>query len=274
MTDRTVGNLLNGVQHTADTLLRTTEGLVGGVNGLLDNTTGGLTSGLTAPVEKLTGGITRHVNDLSDTAIPAIANTTSGVMTSVNAGVAKVTESLNAVTPGIVSKLNPEFANLPDADGSAVLDGAIGNLDELPGSLTHVLGAPDLGERESRFGMSNAHPAGRLLGALPRLGSDGGAECISGCDGPGHGLVGGLLVAPTLRGALGGNGGGGFLVGLTGGSAGQEASAGSAGGGLLGGASAGGDQSGGPQQNGGLISSTFHTTGSIVGGTLKSLKRE
>ncbi len=286
VTDRTVGNLLTGVQHTTDTLLGSTEGLVGGVTGLLNNTTGGLTSGLAAPVEKLTGGITGQVRDLSNTAIPALSNTTSGVLTSVNAGVAKVTEGLNAVTPGIVSKLNPEFADLPNADGSALLDGAIGNLDAVPGSLTNVLAGmtgalgPEFDERESRFGAASADPVGRLLGALPRLGPDGGAECISGCDGHGHGrgqgLVGGL-VAPTLRGALGGNGEGGFLVGLTGGSAGPGASGGRGGGlvgGLVGGASAGGDGPGAPHQNGGLISSTVRTTGSIVGGAVKSLKRK
>jgi hypothetical protein len=285
VTDHTVGNLLTGVQHTTDTLLDTTDGLVGGVTGLLNETTGGLTSGLTAPVEQLTGGITGQVRDLSNTAIPAVANTTSGVLTSVNAGVAKVTESLNAVTPGIIAKLDSDFADIANTDGSALLGGAIGNLDELPASLTTVLGGatgalgPEFGERESRFGAANAHPVGRLLGALPRLGSHGGAECISGCDGHGHGqgLVGGL-VAPTLRGALGGNGEGGFLVGLTGGgSAGLGASAGPSGGlvgGLTGGASAVGDETGGPQQNGGLISSTVHTTGSIVGGTLNSLKRK
>ncbi|MGF1620715.1 MAG: hypothetical protein ACFCUR_08885 [Rhodomicrobiaceae bacterium] len=283
VTDRTVGNLLTGVQYTTDTLLGATEGLVGGVTGLLNNTTGGLTSGLTAPVENLAGGITGQVRDLSNTAIPAVASTTSGVLTSVNAGVAKVTESLNAVTPGIISKLNPELVDIPNADGNALLAGAIGNLDELPGSLTHALGGAtgvlgqEFGERESRFGAANANTVGGLLGGLSRLGPDGGAECISGCDGHGRGLVGGL-VAPTLRGGLGGNGGGGFLVGLTsGGGANLGASGGPAGGlvgGLVGGASAGGDQTGGPQQNGGLISSTVRTTGSIVGGTLKSLKRK
>lgn len=282
VTDRTVGNLLTGVQHTTDTLLGTTEGLVGGVTGLLDNTTGGLTSGLTSPVNKLTSGVTGQVRGLSNTALPAVADTTSSVLTSVNAGVSKVTESLNAITPGIVSKLNPDFAEIPAADGGKLFTGAVANLDRLPGSLTNVLGdvtsalGPAHDDRERQFGFADDKPVGRLLGALPQLGSGGSAECISGCDGGGRGLVGGL-VAPTLRGGLGSNGEGGLLVGLTGGggAAGFSRSGGSAGGlvgGLVGGASAGGGEAGGLQQNGGLISSTVHTTGSIVGGTLKALK--
>ncbi len=271
VTEQTVGTVLTGVQDTSHQLLDGTDRLVGGVTGLLNDTTGGLTSGLTAPVQKLTSGVTGTTGKLVDQAIPTVATTTGSVLQSVNAGVNKITERLNSVSPAIVSRIDPEFVAAHDTPN--VLDGdALGSVGSLPERLDTAVG-------ELADGLGTAGPY-QLLGGfdevVPVLGRDAetqsggqaaaGALCVSGCNDD-AGLIGtgNSRGQRRLLGGLRGGGtssGGAVLFGVS-----------DLGGGNSIGGSDPGDGAAAASTGGGLVSSTVNATGSIVGGAVKSLKR-
>jgi hypothetical protein len=272
ITDHSVGALLTTVQDTTHGLLEGTNTLVHGTTALLNSTTGGLTSSLTAPIDGLTSGVTSTTGDLVDGAVPKVAATTSGVLQSVNAGLTQVTTSINAISPGIVSRIDPDFVAAQDAPN--LLDvGDLGDLRSLPldpgptvNRLTDGLG----GGGDQRLLAASKAPILQGLNGAGDLGqSVAGPLCISGCAGSAGPL------GPGLRETVGGLGTGRLLGGLGGGSTdtGGIASAGgivSSGGPLAGPAGGAGEPAGG---GGGLVSSTVKTTGSLVGGVTKSLRR-
>jgi hypothetical protein len=291
ITEQTVGTVLTGVQDTSHQLLDGTDRLVGGVTGLLNDTTGGLTSGLTAPVQKLTGGVTGTTGKLVDRAIPTVETTTGSVLQTVNAGVNKITERLNSVSPAIVSRIDPEFVAAHDTPNA--LDGeALGSVGSLPETLDTAVGklAEGVGTYEPRQLLGGVDEVVPVLGRGAEVQSGeqvAGALCISGCNddagliGTGNSrgqrrLLGGLRGGGTSSGGavllgvsdLGGsNLGDGNLVGGTLGGSGLG------GGDPIGGSDPGGGGTAAASAGGGLVSSTVNSTGSIVGGAVKSLTR-
>jgi hypothetical protein len=260
ITDHSVGALLTTVQDTTYGLLQGTNTLVHGTTALLDGTTGGLT----APIDRLTAGVTSTTANLVDGAVPKVAATASGVLQSVNAGLTQVTTSINAISPEIVSRIDPDFIAAHYVP--PLLDaGDLGDLQALPdtlgatvGRLTDGLG----GDANHRLLAADGAPVlQRVVGAGDLGESNSGPLCISGCAGSAGPLASSTQTAGSLGTGrlLGGLGGGGT-------NAGGIAS-------LGGGPSAGPAGGGGEPAGGGLISSTVKTTGSIVGGVTKSLRR-
>jgi hypothetical protein len=262
ITDHSVGALLTTVQDTTYGLLQGTNTLVHGTTALLDGTTGGLT----APIDRLTAGVTSTTANLVDGAVPKVAATASGVLQSVNAGLTQVTTSINAISPEIVSRIDPDFIAAHYVP--PLLDaGDLGDLQALPdtlgatvGRLTDGLG----GDANHRLLAADGAPVlQRVVGAGDLGESNSGPLCISGCAGSAGPLASGLRQTAGSLGTgrlLGGRGGGGTNAGGIA-SLGGAPSAGPAGGG------------GEPAGGGGLLSSTVKTTGSIVGGVTKSLRR-
>jgi hypothetical protein len=265
ITDHSVGALLTTVQDTTHSLLEGTNSLVHGTTALLNSTTGDLTSGLTAPIDGLTSGVTSATADLVDGAVPKVAATTSGVLQSVNAGLTQVTNGINAISPSIVSRIDPDMIAAQDLPN--LLDvGDLGDLQSLPmnvgttvNRLTDGLG----GGGDQRLLAADRGPILQGIGAGDLGQSVAGPLCISGCAGSAGPLVSGL------RNTVGSLGTGRLLGGLGGGGADTGGIA-SAGGPLAGPAGGAGEPAGG---GGGLVSSTVNSTGSIVGGVTKSLRR-
>ncbi len=256
-TDKTVQTLASNVQNTTHNVLEGAQGLVGGVTGLLDDTTGGLASGLTAPANKLAGGVAETAGTLVDAVMPKAAETTSHILNGVGAGLDRITEGLNAVSPAIVSGINPDFVSahsLPLVSG-AESRALLGKLDGTPGALTDGLGGRESGLL--RAGGDTSLLADRFADPLGGEKMATGAACISGCGqgsiaSSGGGLadaVGNGLTQRPLLGRLDDNGSG------TG--AGHAGSAGGA------------DQGG----RGGPISSAVGTAGSIAKGVTNTLGR-
>jgi len=261
-TDRTVGVVLNGVQQTSGQLLLKTDKVVTGVTGTLDRASGGLTENVTTPVEKLSGGVTRSAGAVTEKAVSQSDETASDVLVRINAGVQKVTDSLNAVSPKLVSILGENEGAAGDSAGQA--EKKARTAPQLPASAASVVD----GELPGADFQDDANPPGaaavsNMLGrGRAALGKAGSAVCVSGCGSPsrgaGRGAVRGLVSG--ARGGLSGAAGTGAMAG--GGSGGAV--------GGVGGASGGGSHGGGSSA-GGLVSSTVQTTGSVVGGAVKSL---
>jgi hypothetical protein len=257
--DHTVNGLVSTVQATSHQLLDTTDALVGGVTGLLDETTNGLTGRLTAPVETLTSGLTEKTGNIVDTVLPKTAELTSSVLETVNSGVNGLTDRLNSVTPAIVSKLDPDFLathSLPRLEQAALLN----DVPALPDQLDAVVGKvpATIGVALPDRLQTNTLLAGRGLGGSFSENRTG-ETCISGCGAPLAALTGG--VRDTLGGLTGHVGSRGGITVL-------------GGGGLVGGGSSG--PVGGSQEAGagsGPIGSTLQQTGSVVRGTVQSLRR-
>ncbi len=276
VTDRTVQALTTGLLDTTHQLLGGTGALVGDVTGVLNNATGGLTSGLTAPVDKLVQGVTATTDKLVDTVVPKATDTVSHVLTGVNAGLNKVTEHVNAVSPGIISRIDPDFTaangiqDLAGANDLSATGPLLGNLDGAFGKAAGASGsfAPgfsDLQNTNALLGKSFSDPLGgealsaapsRLLGSgqslLPALGS-GISDATSSL---------GLARSPLLGGDAASSSGsaspaaGASLTSTVSGIAGPTSSG-----------------SGTSLAGGGAVSSTLGTTSSIVGGALKGLGR-
>jgi hypothetical protein len=266
ITDHSVGALLTTVQDTTHSLLEGTNSLVHGTTALLNSTTGDLTSGLTAPIDGLTSGMTSATADLVDGAVPKVAATTSGVLESVNAGLAQVTNGINAISPSIVSQIHPDMIAAQDLPN--LLDvGDLGDLHSLPmnvgttvNRLTDGLG----GGGDQRLLAADSGPILQGLNGAGDLGqSDAGPLCISGCAGSAGPLVSGLGDSVDSLGT-------GRLLGGPGAGSTDPGGIASAGGPLAGPADGAGEPAGG---GGGLVSSTVNSTGSIVGGVTKSLRR-
>lgn len=263
-TDHTVNGLVSTVQATSHQLLDTTDALVGGVTGLLDETTHGLTGRLTAPVETLTGGLTEKTGKIVDTVLPKTAELTSSVLETVNSGVSGLTDRLNSVTPAIVSKLDPEFLathSLPRLEQAALLNEVPAlpeQLNAVVGKLPETIGAA-LPERLTDRLQSNTLLAGRGLGGGFGERSTG-ETCISGCGAPLGALTGGAR--DTLGGLTGHVGSRGGITVLGGGS-------------VVGGGPSGPLGGGSPEAGAGSgpIGSTLQQTGSVVRGTVQSLRR-
>lgn len=260
-TDKTVQTLASNVQNTTRNVLEGAQGLVGGVTGLLDDTTGGLASGLTAPANKLAGGVAETAGTLVDAVVPKAADTTSQILNGVGAGIGRITEGLNAVSPAIVSGINPDFLSahgLPLTSGAETLaepSSLLGKLNGTLGGLTDSLGGREPGLL--RAGGDQSLFAGRFADQLGGEKMATGAACISGCGqgsiaSSGGGLadaVGNGIAQRPLLGRLDDDGSG------TG--AGHAGSAGGA------------DQGG----RGGPISSAVGTAGSIAKGVTNTLGR-
>jgi hypothetical protein len=265
ITDHSVGAVLTTVQDSTHSLLERTNTLVNGTTALLDSTTGGLTSGLTAPIDALTTGVTSATADLVDSTVPKVAATTSGVLQSVNAGLTQVTNGINAISPSIVSQIDADMIAAPDLPN--LLDvGDFGGLHSLPmnvgttvNRLTDGLGGGDHGLLAADRGpiLQGLNGAGDLRQ------SDAGPLCISGCAGSAGPLVSGLGDSVDSLGT-------GRLLGGPGAGSTDSGGIASAGGPLAGPAGGAGEPAGG---GGGLVSSTVKSTGSIVGGVTKSLRR-
>jgi hypothetical protein len=267
ITDHSVGALLTTVQDTTHGLLEGTNTLVHGTTALLNSTTGDLTSGLTAPIDGLTSGVTSATADLVNGAAPKVAATASGVLQSVNAGLTQVTNGINAISPSIVSQIDPDMIAAQDLPN--LLDvGDLGDLPSLPmnvgttaNRLTDGLGG---GGDHGLLAANKAPILQGLIGAGDSGQSVAEPLCISGCAGSAGPLVSGL------RDTVGSLGTGRLLGGLGAGSTDSGGIASSGGGPLAGPVDGAGEPSGG---GGGLVSSTVKTTGSLVGGVTKSLRR-
>jgi hypothetical protein len=257
--DGTVQALTSVVQGTAHTVLDSTEKLAHGVTNVLDNATDGLTSGLTPVANRIVSGITSTTGQVVDGIAPIVANTASQVLSGVGEGVGKLTEQLNAVSPALISTIDPDFIagqtllQLPDrleTVGSLPLNETLGKLgaDDARGLLSG-------GVERNLFANKFADPLGGE--ALPA-----GPTCIGGCGGNLLSGIGGSLQETT--GSLGLSQG--RLLGSL--SGGGPASLGDTGGGP-----AAGTGGGGHVASQGPISSTLGTVSSTLGGATRRIGR-
>jgi chlorosome envelope protein H-like repeat protein len=213
---------------------------------------------LTPAADRIVSNVTSATGQIVDSVTPALANTTSQALASVGQAVDSVTERLNAISPAVVSKLDPDFAaGLPLLLPEKVQSFA--SL-PLPDKFADPLGKLASDDRNGLFG---AVGGGNFLAdkVSGPLGGDalsaGPATCLAGCGGK---LLSGLgETVGSTAGALG-IGQGPLLGPAIGGASasGGAGPSGSGGGGLL---------------TSGPISSTAGPTTSVLGGATKLLGR-
>lgn len=261
--DGTVQALTSVVQGTAHTVLDSTEKLAHGVTNVLDNATGGLTSGLTPVANQIVNGITSTTGQVVDGITPIVANTASQVLGGVGDGVGKLTEQLNAVSPALISTIDPDFIagqtllQLPDrleTVGSLPINETLGSpLGKLGADATR--GLLSGGVDRNLFANKFADPLGGE--ALPT-----GPTCIGGCGGNLLSGVAGSLQETT-----------GSLVPSQGRLLGPLSGGGPASRGDIGGGPATGTGGGGHAASQGPISSTLGTVSSTLGGATRRIGR-
>lgn len=260
-TDRTVQGLTSGLQGTVHTVLDGTGDLTESVTGLLDNATGNLTSGLTPTADRIVSGIASTTEQIVDSVTPALASTTSQALAGMGHAMDNVTDHLNALSPAVIAKLDPDFAagqplQLAEKLETATSLPALDTLADPLGKFGHedqhgLLGAA--GSRNLFADKAFDHSGGDTLSAGP--------TCLGGCGGK-------LLSGP---GAPLGNAGGALAIGsgpLLGPAIGGTSSLG---GGGPGGSDAG--PAGSSTPTSGPVSSAIGRTNSILGGATKLIGR-
>jgi hypothetical protein len=251
-TDHTVQALTFGLQGTTHTVLNGTEKLAHGVIDLLEESTGGLTAGLTPAADRPVSGVTSTAGRIVDGVTPVVANTTSRVLGGVADGANRLTEQLNAASPALVSKIDPDFAAGLQLPAGLESDASVRLLEKVAEKI-------DDGGRHAVFGgVGERHQLdARFAEPLGREAPSSGPTCIGGC---GEKLLSGG--GGPLRDSLGGPG------------TGQ--------GRLLGSLSGGGPASGGPIAAGaggdgrayqGPVPSVVGSAGSLLGGATRRLGR-
>lgn len=257
--DHTMRTLISAVQDSTHNVLDSTEKLAHGLTDVLDDATGGLTAGLTPTANRLVSGITSTAEQVMEGVTPAVANTASQLFDGVGDGVGHLTESLNAVSPALIAKIDPDFAaghtllQVPDrldaAAPAPLLEKLGGSLGTLGSDREHgLLGS---GGERNLFANKFADPlGGGTLAAGPTcIGGCGGGTVLSGAGGTLSQTVSGLGVGESRP-----------LGSLNGGAiSGGPVSSGSNGGGSAGGGSQG------------PISSALGHTGSVLGGATRLL---
>ncbi len=254
-TDGTVQALASALHGTAHSLLDSTETLAHGLTGTLGRATGDL-----APAaNRIVSGISSATGQVVDGVTPVVTNATSRVLKSVGDGAGKLTERLNAVSPELISRLDPHFVasqmplQLPDRLETANL---------LPGieKIADPFAKMGRDNRQILFGGAGERALlpNRFADPLGGEALHTGARCIAGCGG---GLV---SSADALRDTADGLGlrQGGLLNPLNGGgsASGGPASFGD------GPATAAGLTGNTPQ---GAVSSALGSTRSLLGGAAR-----
>jgi hypothetical protein len=252
-TDHTVQALTSGVQSTTHTVLHGTDKLAHGVTDLLGEATGGLTAGLTPAADRLVSGVTSTAGRIVDGVTPVVANTTSRVLGGVADGADRLTEQLNAASPALVSKIDPDFAAGLQLPAELEPDASVRLLEK-------VAEKTDAGDQHALFGgVGERHQLdARFAEPLGHEAPSSGPTCIGGC---GEKLLsgGGGPVRDSLGGL--GTGQGRLLGSLSGG--GPD----SGGGPIAAGAGGVGRASQGP------VSSVVGSAGSLLGGATRRVGR-
>jgi hypothetical protein len=256
----TVSDTTGGLPHTmGDTLSLVT-------NAVSDLATGLLRSpqNTVALTGKAVGDLTESLVDRTKDVLAA----TQTVTQNVNAQISAITDKLNTVTPALVSRINPDFADVGrTASTLSEVTSALPPLSQLDGG--DGLKLPALGPVTDRFAARTASESGEIQSGcvncvLQPLDLGGVSGSLAGtAGGAGGGRLGGLGLGGGSGGASAG-GGGGLLGG--------------GGGGLLGGGGAGGGPEGGGSSGGGgglggAVSSTVGAVGSTAGNATRGLLR-
>lgn len=260
LTDKTTTALISGVQDTTGHVWQVTKVLTGQTVA-----PGGVTGTLSEPVTDLTGSIGSTTQTLTTPVLSTTTDTTGGVLDRVKSGFSTITNTINEISPAIVSRLDPNFPATVKLEG--VLTNKPGQgLVPVAGQLTSAippLGAEGLGAVNSLDGVFSDEQALLLSGKGPLPKADQGFEpvCVSGCDGGALQQVLQRRQAPLFGGLKQGSRIGAVISG----------DSGPVGGALNGALSplGGGNNGSGPEGGGGVLSSTVKSTGSVVGKVLK-----